>query len=137
MNYWINSFCMEAGVWLALSACMTALAIYPTTALAQTTVAHVEGCTKWDYRDGRFGTVNDCREPATIQFMLMKDERMIERVVGPGEFFDTGLGREQMKESGWLFTACPVGYQPSVPISLKNKDLILPSLYNCAKKPDK
>jgi len=103
-------------------------------AVAQTTIAHVECCTNWDYRDDHFGTINNCKDPVSIKFMLMKDEHEIEREIGPGEFFDTGLSSEQINGNCTLFTACPVGYLPSVPFSVKNKDLILPGLYNCVKK---
>jgi len=102
--------------------------------LAQTTVAHVECCTNWDYRDNHYGAINNCKDPITIKFMQMNDELVIEHDIGPGEFFDTGLSRDQMNDNCTMFAACPVGYLPSVPFSAKNKDVILPGLYNCVKK---
>lgn len=104
-------------------------AIFP-----QTSVAHVEDCTEWRYRDDRFGAVNNCKDSSSIQFMLTKDQRVIEREVKPGEFFDTRLTRNQVEGSHWLFTACPVGYVPSVPFSLKYQDELQGSRYNCSRK---
>jgi hypothetical protein len=97
------------------------------------TVLHLERCTNWDYREDRFGTTNRCKEPVTIQFMLISNQRIEQREVKPGEVFDTGLSR-MVVEDGWLFTTCPVGYSPSVPFLLENKDLLLPSQYDCVKK---
>jgi hypothetical protein len=103
---------------------------------SQTSVAHVEDCTEWRYRDDRYGAVNHCKNSTSIQFMLTKDLRVIEGEVKPGEFFNTRLTRNQVEGSQglWLFTACPVGYVPSVPFSLKNQDEILESRYNCSRK---
>lgn len=96
-------------------------------------VTHLERCTEWRYRDERFGALNNCKDPVNIQFMLNSGQHVIERVVQPGEFFDTGLGRNELL-AGWLFTACPAGSAPSVPFSLANQQDIRASRYGCPKK---
>jgi hypothetical protein len=96
-------------------------------------VAHLEDCIEWGYRNGHYGAVNDCKESSSIQFMLINDERVIKGEVKPGAFFDTGLTGNQVSSSREMFTACPVGYVPSVPFSLKYQDEIRESRYNCRK----
>lgn len=114
------------------------LTILPARSAAivpQTSVAHAEDCAVWGYRDNdHFGAVNKCKDPMRIQFMLTNDQRVIEREVKPGEFFDTGLTSNQVERTRWLFTACPVGYVPSVPFLLKHEDEIQASRYNCSRK---
>lgn len=114
------------------------LTILPTRAAAtvsQTSVAHVEDCTVWGYRDNNhFAAGNKCKDPVRIQFMLTNDQRVIEGEVKPGELFDTGLTSSQVERTRWLSTACPVGYVPSVPFLLKHEDEIQASRYNCLKK---
>jgi len=100
----------------------------------QTSVAHLENCIEWGYRNNHYGAVNECKESASIHFMLINDERVIKGEVEPGAFFDTGLTGNQVSSSRLLFTACPVGYVPSVPFSTKYQDEIQASRYNCIKK---
>jgi hypothetical protein len=45
---------------------------------SQTSVAHVEDCTEWRYRDDRYGAVNHSKDSSSIQFMLTKDLHVIE-----------------------------------------------------------
>ena len=124
----------------AIAASCDAGAAHPTVpthppGTAPTGVTHLEHCTEWRYRDDRFGAVNNCKDPVTIQFMLTSDQRVIERDIKPGEFFDTGLSRdERLIAGGWLFSACPVGYAPSVPFSLAYQNDIRASRYGCSKK---
>jgi hypothetical protein len=113
---------------------MTIMPVRSAAISQQTSVAHVEDCTVWGYRDDRFGAVNKCKDPMRIQFMLTNDQRVIEREVEPGAFFDTGLSSNQVESTRWLFTACPFGYIPSVPFSLKYEDELLASRYNCSRK---
>jgi hypothetical protein len=100
-------------------------------ASAQQIKAHMEACTRWGQAGGEFGTHNSCDSPVTIQFMALGDQQVIERDVPPGAWFGTGAS------GAWMFTACPVGYVPSVRFALENKDVILVSLYNCHRaRPD-
>lgn len=91
---------------------------------------HKEQCTIWEYMDGRLGTKNTCDEAVFVQFMV-KDRAVIERVLSPGEIFDTGLTRSET--SYWMFTTCPVGYVSSVPLKEENNTLIRASAYSCAR----
>lgn len=114
---------------------LTILPVRSAAIVPQSSVAHVEDCAVWGYRDNdHFGAINKCKDPMRIQFMLTNDQRVIEREVKPGEFFDTELTSNQVERTRWLFTACPVGYVPSVPFLLKHEDEIQASRYNCSKK---
>jgi len=96
-------------------------------AAAQPVKAHMEACTRWGYADGEFGTRNSCDTPLSMLFMTLGDQRILEREVPPGAWFGSAVDISQ----GWIFTACPVGYAPSVRFSAENKDVITVSLYNC------
>jgi hypothetical protein len=113
---------------------MTIMPLQSAAISPQTSVAHLEDCIEWGYRSNHYGAVNDCKESSSIQFMLINDQRVIKGEVEPGAFFDTGLTGNQVSSSRELFTACPVGYVPSVPFSLKYQDEIQGSRYNCLKK---
>jgi hypothetical protein len=104
------------------------LIVLANEVLAQPVKAHMEACTRWEYVGGEFGTLNRCDTPVTIQFMALNEGRVIERNVAPGDWFGSGTGD---LPDGWIFTACPVGYAPSVRVAPENKDTILVSLYNC------
>jgi hypothetical protein len=100
-------------------------------AIAQSVRAHMEACTRWGHAGATFGTANSCDTPIVILFMTLGDQRVIEREVPPGAWFGAP------SDGGWMFTACPVGYAPSLRFAVENKDAILVSLYNClAARPD-
>lgn len=94
---------------------------------AQPVKAHMEACTQWGYAGGEFGTRNSCDAPLTMRFMALGDQRVIESEVPPGAWFGSGADISH----GWIFTACPLGYAPSVRFAMDNKDVIMVSLYNC------
>ena len=97
---------------------------------AQQTKAHMEACTEWGYVDGQFGTHNSCSKPITILFMAFGDARVVARDVPPGGYLSSGTTEPDLANS-WMFTACPLGYVPSVRFSTENATAILESLYNC------
>lgn len=102
----------------------------PYGAGAQDTVPHVEACTDWDDVGGRFGTMNKCAGPIVIKFLAHRSNNLVEAVVLSGTRFDSGANSDDLVD-GWLFTACPSGYVPTVPFAPGNGDLILRSLYEC------
>lgn len=120
--------------WIVMAAAAIALLLPPTAGRAQQTVAHSEACLRWSYVDGLFGSTNNCDKPVTITFALLSDGCKIERSVAPNGRFNSGAAKAEI-EGGWIFTACPVGYAPNVPFSIRNKDPILQSLYNCVRRP--
>ncbi len=91
--------------------------------------AHMEACTEWKSEGGHIGTRNDCNRPVAVKFMAYDGSHAIEADVPPGGRFDSGLPDGAIE--GFLFTVCPAGYVPSVQFSLKNKEPISESLYNC------
>jgi hypothetical protein len=112
-----------------VSACLFPLA---TDASAQDLMPHMESCLAWDDTDGQWGAVNTCNAPMIILFMVLADGRMITQEVSPGGRFSSGS-----KSTGigpWMYTACPIGYAPSVRFSAENADVIVPSLYHCVRK---
>ena len=107
-----------------------ALALLATTdAAAQQVKAHMEACTEWARSAGELGTRNSCDKPISILFMMLDDQRVVEREVPPGAWFGTGAANDL--PGGWMFTACPVCYAPNVRFAAENKAAILDSLYNC------
>lgn len=115
---------------VSLPLCMVLLvAVVPATA-QKSSKAHMEACTVWNYGDGdRVGTRNDCDRPVTIIFMAFSDQRIVEADVPAGGWFDSGVSAAAA--DGFIFTACPVGYMPSVRFAMENRVQIAESLYNC------
>jgi hypothetical protein len=105
------------------------LLIAATGAAAQEgTSAHMEGCLVWSGK-GAVGTRNECSRPITLMFMTVEDRQITTADLPPGGRFVAD--REWGQSGGFLFTACPAGYRPNVPLSVENKDAIGLSLYNC------
>ena len=51
--------------------------------------------------------------------MAFGDQRVVERDVPPGGWFGAGA-----EPGAWMFTACPVGYAPSVRFAAENRTAI-------------
>ena len=106
-----------------------ALLVAASGAAAQEgTSAHMEGCLIWSGR-GAIGARNECSRPIALMFMLFDDGRIATAELPPGGRFVSQA--EWGQPGGFMFTACPAGYQPNVTFSLENKDAIGLSLYNC------
>ena len=95
---------------------------------------HLEACTKWTEQDGSFGFTNECGEPVALLFVQLNGQRRFDRVVKPDERFDIGVSEKTINASGWLFTACPAGYVPSVPFTVENQTQISKGQYECVRK---
>lgn len=98
------------------------------------TKLHLESCTKWSEQNGSFGFRNRCGEPVALLFIQLNGQHRFERVVKPDEWFDTGAPEKTINATGWLFTACPADYVPSVPFTAENKNQILKGQYECVRK---
>ena len=90
--------------------------------------AHMEGCLVWSAAKGSLAVRNECSRPMTFTFMSFDDGKVLQSEVAAGAWFDTGL---RGGEAGFMFTACPVGYVPSLRFAIENKGPISDSLYNC------
>ena len=102
-----------------------------TTAMAaaqETSAAHMEGCLVWN-REGRVAVRNDCSRPLDLLYMDFSNQRVVAAELAPGGYITT----ESVWGStgGFMFTACPVGWRPSVTFAVENKETIGVSLYNC------
>jgi hypothetical protein len=98
------------------------------------TRAHLEACTKWSERDGSFGFTNACGEPVALLFIQVNGERWFDRVVEPDERFDIGVSEKIIKETTWLFTACPAQYVPNLRFTVENQIQIAKGQYECVRK---
>jgi hypothetical protein len=98
-----------------------ALAQYPAK-------AHMEGCLVWSVAKGNLVVRNECSQPMTFMFMSFGDGSVVQSEVAPGAWFDTG---RRSGDSEFMFTACPVGFVPSLRFAIENKGPISDSLYNC------
>jgi hypothetical protein len=94
----------------------------------ENTQAHMEGCLIWN-RDGAVSVRNECSRPLTLQFMTAEDQQVVSADLPAGGRFTADAVWGQTL--GFLFTACPIGYRPSVRFALENKDAIGISLYYC------
>jgi hypothetical protein len=112
-------------LWL-LAAGLLAFAA-PAGAQEADAKAHMEGCLKWHKDDRGYSAFNQCDAPIAIKFMMLQDRRLIEGEAPPGGRFSTETSLGGMM----IFTACPVGYQPSVRFAAENAKQIAVSLYNC------
>ncbi len=94
----------------------------------ESTQAHMEACLIWN-REGPVSVRNECSRPLALRFMTAEDQQPITTDLPPGARFtaDAVWGRT----TGFLFTACPIGYQPNVRFSFENKEPIGLSLYYC------
>lgn len=90
--------------------------------------AHMEGCLVWTGQ-GAVGVRNECSRPIAFLFMTFDDEKVVTAELPPGGRFMTEA--QWGDPGGFMFTACPVGYQPSVRFAIENKSAIGLSLYNC------
>ncbi len=90
---------------------------------------HMEQCTKWDLRDGLFGTVNSCDQPVAVRYQI-EDDPPIERRLEPGEVVSTG----STERPAWWFMTCPVGYVSTVSLFPENREAISASRYSCIEK---
>jgi hypothetical protein len=90
--------------------------------------AHMEGCLIWSGQ-GAIGVRNECSRPITFLFMNADDQQVISTELPPGGRFVSDVQWGQ--STGFLFTACPVGYRPNMRFALENKEPIGLSLYYC------
>jgi hypothetical protein len=90
--------------------------------------AHMEGCLIWSGQ-GAVGVRNECSRPVTLLFMTFGDQQVVTADLPPGGRFISEA--EWGQSGGFMFTACPTGYQPNMRFSIENKDPISLSLYNC------
>ena len=115
---------MRRGLALAL-----ALVGATTGAGAQErTQAHMEGCLIWN-NSGTVAVRNECSRPLTLLFMTAEDQQVVSADLPPGGRFATEAVWGQT--AGFIFTACPLGFRPSVRFALENKETIGLSLYYC------
>lgn len=106
-----------------------ALLMFAASAAAQYPArAHMEGCLVWSVAKEHLVARNECSRAMTFMFMTLEDGHVLQTEVAPGAWVDTG---RTPGESGFMFTACPVGFVPSVRFALENKQTISDSLYNC------
>jgi hypothetical protein len=106
-----------------------ALLLFAASAAAQYPArAHMEGCLVWSIAKEHLVARNECSRAMTFMFMTLANGHVLQTDVAPGAWVDTGGAPG---ESGFMFTACPVGYVPSVRFALENKQTISDSLYNC------
>jgi hypothetical protein len=108
--------------------CLVLLVLAGSAAAQYPARAHMEGCLVWGAARGNIVARNECSRPMTLKFMTYDDGKAVETEVAPGAWFDTG---RRPGEVEFMFTACPVGFEPSVRFAIENKQPISQSLYNC------
>lgn len=115
---------------LLLAALAMAAATGMGAARAQEEVrAHMEGCLMWS-PPGAIAVRNDCSRPITLMLMTFADQQTVTIELAPGGRYTSPF---EWTGAGFMFTACPVGLQPSVRFAVENKEAIGVSLYNCVR----
>lgn len=100
------------------------------TAEAQDEVrAHMEGCLLWS-GPGAIAVRNDCSRPIALMLMTFAGQQTVTTEVAPGSRYSSPF---EWTAAGFMFTACPVGFQPSLRFAVENKEAIGVSLYNCVR----
>jgi len=94
---------------------------------------NIESCTKWQDFDGQWGSKNLCAEDIDIQFFLVSKGQTVGAMLAPGDVFLTGFEKEQVDADGWMYTACPSGYQSTASF-VDDSDLVKHSQYHCRLK---
>ena len=118
----------RALVLLATAAAIAAAAMAGSAAQAQEQVrAHMEGCLAWG-GPGPVVVRNDCPRPISLMIMGFADQQPATTELAPGALYTAPF---EWNTAGFMFTACPVGFQPSVRFAVENKETIGVSLYNC------
>jgi len=104
------------------------LAIAPAAQSQERVFAHMEGCLVWS-RDGNIAVRNECSRPLELMYMDFDVQQAMKTDLAPGARFTSNSVWGQT--TGFMFTACPAGFRPSVRFALENKEAIGVSLYNC------
>jgi len=87
---------------------------------------HLELCTDLRREMDQLETINTCNESVVLTIDT-GTRRPTQRTLEPGEPFSIDVTRG----ARWLSTACPVGYESTVPLSEDNRSLIAESQYSC------
>jgi hypothetical protein len=93
------------------------------------TAAHMEGCLVWNRPPGPVMVGNECSRTISLKFMDLETQKSQTVELAPGQRLTTDT--EWGHPAGFMFTACPVGFRPSVGFTVENKEPIAASLYNC------
>jgi hypothetical protein len=117
-----------AFAFLLLAMTMVMVVATATAEAQERRMAHMEGCLVWS-RDGSIATRNECSRPIALKYMDLDVKQTVTTELAPGGRFTSDSIWGQT--TGFIFTACPLGFRPSVPFSLENKEAIGVSLYNC------
>jgi hypothetical protein len=100
---------------------------WPAQSQSTASRAHLEGCLIWQNASEGYVAFNQCDSHIAVKFMMLDDRRVIEGEAPPhGRFTAATPLRGSL-----IFTACPVGYVPSVRFAADNAEQIAVSLYNC------
>jgi hypothetical protein len=113
---------------MRLALALLLLAIAPAVQAQERVLAHMEGCLVWN-RDGNIAVRNECSRPIALKYMDFDTQQAMTVELAPGARFTSDSVYGQT--SGFMFTACPLGFRPSVKFALENKEAIGVSLYNC------
>jgi len=113
-----------------LRALLALAAVVAMPAQAQEEVrAHMEGCLLWS-APGAIAVRNECGRPVSLMLMNFADQQTVAAELAPGGRFTSPF---DWSPAGFMFTACPVGFQPSLRFAIENKEAIGTSLYNCVR----
>ncbi len=118
---------IRTAVALLLMAMATAATV--AAQAQERTAAHMEGCLVWNRPPGTVMVGNECSRSISLKFMDLETQKSQTVELAPRQRLATDT--EWGQPAGFMFTACPMGFRPSVEFSVENKQAISASLYNC------
>jgi hypothetical protein len=101
----------------------------PAVQAQERTAAHMEGCLVWNRPPGTVMVGNECSRSISLKFMDLETQKSQTVELAPRQRLATDT--EWGHPAGFMFTACPMGFRPSVEFSVENQKAISASLYNC------
>ena len=89
----------------------------------------MESCLNWFSPEGNLEVRNFCDEPVQIQLFAPKISEVLFMTVAAKTTFDTGRNRDETE--GFVYSACPVDMEPSVPFDASGFERIKARDYEC------
>ena len=91
---------------------------------------HLEACEHWQRIGDRYIFTNICDTPLAIMLMVRTSRRTVTFILPPGGKIEPTIPAPEMA-TGAFWTACPLGYEPNVPVTPEYDRIITAASYHC------
>lgn len=89
----------------------------------------MESCLNWLSPEGKLEVQNNCDEPVQVQLFAPGLSEVLSMTVAAKATFGTGLDRDET--AGFVYSACPLNTEPSVPFDASGYAQIAAREYTC------